>query len=62
VAIGSGNASNYQAVRFTVNGALRPASTLKAASVDYYDVYTIPTGVASFAISAQLKGSDGNWY
>lgn len=62
VAAGSGSASNYSAVRFTVNGTLLPPSILKDSNDNYYDVYTIPTGVNNFAITAQLKGSDGTWY
>ncbi len=62
VAVGSGAVTNYTSVRFTVNGSLLPASTLKDSNNNYYDSYTIPTGVKDFEITAQLKGSDGTWY
>jgi hypothetical protein len=62
IAIGSGSATNYSAVRFTVNGSQHPESTMKTTNGDYYEIYTLPTGVTAFAVTAQLKGVDGNWY
>jgi hypothetical protein len=62
VAVGTGAAANYSAVRFTVNGTLLTESVLSGTSGDYYDVYTVPASVTTFAITAQLKGADGNWY
>lgn len=63
VAIGTGSATNYKAVRFTVNGALQPESTQKrVATGDFYDEYTLPASTNSFTITAQLQGVDNAWY
>lgn len=62
VAIGTGSATNYTAVKFTVNGTVQTETTTKMASGDYYSEYTIPPATKTFTITAQLKGSDGTYY
>lgn len=47
---------NFSAARFTVNGTRRPKVTAKnPAGNMFYDQYTIPSGVTSFNIEAEVK-------
>ncbi len=57
--------SSFDMARFTINGALNPTTSLKkpgSTSIYYYQ-YTIPSGVTSFTVQAQLHDTATNaWY
>ncbi|HEX6976937.1 MAG TPA: hypothetical protein VF185_01075 [Patescibacteria group bacterium] len=46
----------FDKARFTINGTLRPevTTTKPAATQEFYDEYTIPVGVTSFTVTAQI--------
>lgn len=63
VVVGSGVPSDYTAARMTINGTLQSETTTRVAgSNNLYQDYTIPAGVTSFTVSAELKAVDGKWY
>jgi hypothetical protein len=60
---GSTNLGFFDKARFIVNGATLPeTSTLKPGSDLFYSEYTIPEGVNSFSINAQLHHSSLGWF
>jgi hypothetical protein len=55
----------FDAARFTINGALEPNTTLlkPGTTNEFYMQYTIPVGVPSFVVTAQLHDTASNsWY
>jgi Cys-rich repeat protein len=72
---GSASSGTLDKARFTVNGIVRPAvtttvrqqnyPTFKAPStstINYYDEYTIPDGITSFSVQAELHHSTLGWF
>jgi len=60
---GSTTAGSFDKARFTINGTLRPeVTTQKPGSNDFFDEYTIPVGVTSFIVKAQIHHSSLGWF
>lgn len=60
---GSTSSGNLDRARFTINGTLRPEVTAKRPGTDeFFDEFTIPEGVASFTVNAQLHHSSLGWF
>ncbi len=62
---GSATSGNFDRARFTVNGVLRPEVTTANPSdpQEFYDQYTIPAGITSFSIGAEIHSTALNdWY
>lgn len=56
-------ANKIDKARFKVNGTQRPEVTQKKSGTDeYYDEYTIPAGVTSFRVNAQLHHVTVGWF
>ncbi len=59
---GQATGGSFQKARFTVNGTLRPEVTGKRPGTEeFFDEFTIPAGVTSFSISAQIFHSSLGW-
>lgn len=61
----SGNTTggSFDKARFTVNGTLRSEVTAKKPGTEeYYDEYTIPTGVSNFSIKGEIHHSQLGWF
>ena len=53
----------FDKARFTINGTLRPeVSSQKPGSDEFFDEYTIPPGVESFTVSAQIHHTTLGWF
>lgn len=60
---GQTNSGSIDKARFKVNGTVRPEVTQKRpSSEEYYDEITIPEGVSSFSINAELHHSSLGWF
>jgi len=53
--LGTATQGTFDAARFTINGSLKPQVTTKKPNTnDFYYEYTLPAGVTSFEIKAEL--------
>jgi hypothetical protein len=62
---GQATAGTFDKARFTINGTLRPEVTQTRPGSDpteFYDEYTIPPGVTSFTITAEVHHSTLGWF
>ncbi len=60
---GVSSAGAIDKARFTINGVQRPEVTAKRPGTnEYYDEYTIPEGVSSFTINAELHHTTIGWF
>jgi hypothetical protein len=60
---GSSSSGSFSKARFTINGTLRPEVSMKRPSTDeFYDEYTIPEGVTTFTINAEIYHSSLGWF
>jgi hypothetical protein len=60
---GKTNSGKIEKARFTINGTLRPEVTAKRSSTsEFYDEYTIPEGVSTYTINAELYHSKIGWF
>lgn len=56
------NSSVFDSGRFTINGVLRPASTLnRPGSDDFCDLYTIPANTYSFKVQGEIHHTVLGW-
>ena len=56
-------ADQIDKARFTINGVLKPETTNKKPGTnEYYFEYTIPTGVTSFTVTAQIHHLTLGWF
>jgi hypothetical protein len=61
--MGTTNAGQFDQARFTVNGTLRaPVTAKKPTSGEFYDEYTIPSGVTSFTVKGEVHHSTIGWF
>ncbi len=59
---GQTTGGSFDKARFKFNGVQRPEVTQKKpSSEEYYDEYTVPEGVASFTINAQIHHATLGW-
>jgi hypothetical protein len=59
---GQTTGGSFDKARFKINGVQRPEVTQKKpGSEEYYDEYTIPEGVTSFTINAQIHHATLGW-
>lgn len=63
---GSASSGTFDMARFTINGVLRPETTLRRPisgvdSDDFCEVYMIPEGVSNFTITAQIHHVSLGW-
>jgi hypothetical protein len=59
---GNTSSGSFDKARFKINGAQRAEVTGKRpSSNDFYDEYTLPAGVSTFSISAQIHHSSLGW-
>lgn len=62
-AAGSANLGYFDKARFTINGLQRPeVTTQKPGTNEFYDEYTIPEGVTTFTVNAQIHHSELGWF
>lgn len=55
---GTATSGTFTGARFTINGTVRPVVTQKRPGTEeFMDTYTIPEGVTSFSIQAQIRHS-----
>jgi hypothetical protein len=60
---GTATSGSFDKARFTINGTLRPEVTQKQPGTNnFYDEYTIPDGVTSFTVQAELHHSSLGWF
>ena len=60
---GTATTGSFDKARFTVNGTQRPeVTTKKPGSDEFYDEYTVPTGITTFTVSAQIHHSTLEWF
>ncbi|HSX49015.1 MAG TPA: hypothetical protein VLE44_02040 [Candidatus Saccharimonadales bacterium] len=61
---GTTSSGSFDQARFTINGALQaPVTGQRPNSADFFEEYTIPAGVTSFTVTAQIHlPADNNWY
>ena len=60
---GSTNEGVIDMARFIINGQLQPETTSqKEGSDEFYQEYTIPEGVETFSVNAQLHHSVAGWF
>lgn len=64
--LGSASSGTFDMARFTINGVLRPETTLRRPvsgvdSDDFCEVYTIPEGISSFTVTAQIHHVSLGW-
>ena len=56
-------ADQIDKARFTINGVLKPETTNKKPGTnEYYFEYTIPAGVSSFTVTAQIHHLTLGWF
>lgn len=59
---GQASSGNFDKARFKINGVQRPEVTGKRpATEEYFDEYTIPEGITTFSISAQIHHTTLDW-
>ena len=59
---GQASSGNFDKARFKINGVQRPEVTgKKPATEEYFDEYTIPEGITTFSISAQIHHTTLDW-
>ncbi|KKU16846.1 MAG: Chitin-binding lectin 1, partial [Candidatus Woesebacteria bacterium GW2011_GWC2_45_9] len=59
---GQASSGNFDKARFKINGVQRPEVTQKKpSSEEYYDEYTIPEGITTFSIGAQIHHTTLGW-
>lgn len=61
----AGNASSgsFSKARFKINGTLRSEISVKRPGTDeYYDEYTIPEGITTFTINAEIYHTTLGWF
>lgn len=60
---GTTSSGTLDKAKFTINGVLRPEVTQKRPGTDeFFDEYTIPVGVTTFTVSAQILHSTLGWF
>ena len=60
---GSASSGSFSKARFKVNGVTRPEVTdKKPGTQEFYDEYTIPEGITTFTINAELFHSSLGWF
>lgn len=61
---GIASSGNFDKARFTINGTVRSEVTQKRSGTDdFYDEYTIPTGVTTFNVKAEVHHQQQNkWF
>ncbi|OGM05168.1 hypothetical protein A2715_03360 [Candidatus Woesebacteria bacterium RIFCSPHIGHO2_01_FULL_39_32] len=60
---GTASSGTFDKARFTINGVLRAeVTTKKPGSNEFYDQYTVPVGVTTFNVSAQIHHTDLGWF
>ncbi len=60
---GTTTSGSFDKVRFTINGTQRAEVTAKKpGSEEFYDEYSVPAGVTSFTISAQIHHTSLGWF
>lgn len=60
---GSTTSGFFDKAQFTINGVLRSEVTAqKPGSNEFYDEYTVPAGVTSFTVNAQIHHSSLGWF
>jgi hypothetical protein len=60
--VGSATGGSFDKARFTINGTLMAETTAKRPSAqDYCQTYTIPAGVTTFNVSAQIHHASLGW-
>ncbi len=55
---GQTSQGTFNRARFTVNGTAQPETTTKNPSEEFYVVYTIPAGITTFTIEAQIHHAE----
>jgi hypothetical protein len=59
---GSATAGSFDKARFTINGQLRAeVTTKKPGSDEFYDIYTIPQGITTLTVAAQIHHTTLGW-
>ncbi len=59
---GTATAGSFDKARFTVNGQLRAEVTaLRPGTTEFYDVYTIPEGITTLTVAAQIHHISLGW-
>jgi len=59
---GQASSGSFDKARFKINGVQRPEVTGKRpATEEYYDEYTIPAGITTFTINAQIHHATLGW-
>ena len=60
---GNTNSGSFSKARFTINGTLRSeVSAKRPGTEEFYDEYTIPEGVTTFTINAEIYHSSLGWF
>ena len=60
--VGLATSGSFDMARFTINGTLRPEVTQKRPGTEeFFDEYTIPVGVSTFNIKAEIHHSSNIW-
>lgn len=60
---GQTSSGSFDRARFIINGTTRPEVTGKRpATQEFFDEYTIPDGISTFSINAQLHHSTLGWF
>jgi hypothetical protein len=59
---GTASTGSFDKAKFTINGSVKAETTAKRpSSNDYCQTYTIPTGVTTFTVTAQIHHVTGGW-
>ena len=59
---GVATGESFDKARFTINGVLQPeTTTVRPGSTDFCQLYTIPTGVTTFNVTAQINHVTLGW-
>jgi hypothetical protein len=59
---GTASGGSFDKAKFKINGVERPEVTGKRPnSQEYFDEYTLPAGVTTFTINAQIHHSSLGW-
>ena len=60
---GQTSTGSFDRARFIINGVTRPEVTAKRPNTqEFYDEYTIPTGITTFSVNAQLHHTTLGWF
>ena len=60
---GQTSSGSFDRARFIINGTTRPEVTAKRPNTqEFYDEYTIPTGITTFSVNAQLHHTTLGWF